>query len=143
MASICAKVNSMQSLLDWSTDLAHFWIEHKYIQVTANDKRSLDQNAAIRVCYEQIHKYRDDMEYIEIERQCKLDYGVPLLRRECVIFNDIFKSLEKRYNYEQLLKIMDKFKVTSDDSFSSVMATEMIDIMRKDNPFIVIEKKGR
>lgn len=130
----------MDALLEWSEKLTYFWLEHKYVQVTANDKRSLDQNAAIRVCYDQIHKYRGDMEYIEIERQCKLDYGVPILRRECIIFNDIFKSLEKRYNYEQLLKIMDKFKITSDDSFSSKMATEMIDIMMKDYPFIIIEK---
>ena len=141
MASIRATLNSEQGAIDWCRDLLKFWLEHKYIQVTANDKRSLDQNGTIRLCYKQIHQYRGDCERIEIERQCKLDYGVPILRRECIVFDDIFKSLEKRYNYEQLLKVMDKFKVTSDDGFSTVMASEMIDIMMKDHPFIVIEKK--
>ena len=143
MASIRGKANSLSALLDWSTELAHFWDEHKYITVTASTTRSLDINATIRLCYKQIEDHRDDMTTKDVERHCKLMYGVPILRNESVVFNHVFGEISKLYSHERLLKIMDTFKITSDDEFTTAMGNKMIECMIQDYPFIVIEKKGK
>ena len=138
MASIRKTLNSEQGAIDWCRELLIFWKENKYIQVTASDKRSLDANAAIRVCYKQIGEHRQDLTVKDVERLCKWTYGVPILRRDCVMHDHIFGQLEKVYDYERLLKIMDAFKVTSD--MSTTQANEMIECMMLDFPFVVIEK---
>lgn len=143
MSSIRGLINSKESWREWCVKTYNFFCENKYCQVTINDKRSLDQNSAIRVLYKQIYDHRGDMTEIEVERQCKLEYGVPLLRNECVVFNDMFTALERRYNYDQLLQIMDKFKVTSDDRFSVVMAEQMITQIMIDHPFANLDRNKK
>lgn len=140
MASIRLTVNSIKSLKDAWWKLKAFWGEHKYINITANDKRSLDQNAAIRVVYRQIVENWEGMTGKDVERHCKLNYGVPILAREDLIFGDIIKRLKRIYNYEQMLKIMDTLQVTSHDSFSTAMAGEFIESLINDFPYIKIEK---
>ena len=61
MASIKGKINSVDSFLEYVDKLKEFWLEHKYINASANDKRSLDQNAAIRICYKQIKENNEGL----------------------------------------------------------------------------------
>lgn len=136
---IRATVNSLKTLLDWSTELANFWIDHRYIQVTASDKRSLDANAAIRVCYKQIQDNSEGWTVKDTERHCKLTYGVPILRRDDVVQNHVFNKTLTGATYEQKLKMMDAFAVTS--IMSTTQANEMIQCMMQDFSFIVIEKQ--
>lgn len=141
MAAIRSTVNSRQRLLDWCTDLVDFWDEHKHIQVTASDKRSLDANAAIRVCYKQIQDHRDDMTAKDVERHCKLTYGVPILSKDDTVQNYVFTKSLSGANYEQKLKMMDCFSVTS--VMNTTQANEMIECMMQDFNFIVIERGQR
>jgi hypothetical protein len=139
MSTIKKTINSQSALTDWCQDLVDFWMDHKYIQVTASDRRSITANAAIRVCYKQIQDCREDMTAKDVERHCKLYYGVPIRRAnnevEEFVYNRVFKGMTE----EQKLKTMDCFSVTS--VMSTAEANEMIECMMQDFPFIVIEPK--
>lgn len=137
MASIRGKINSKESFYKWAEQLVDFWHEHKYIQVTASDKRSLDANSAIRVCYKQIQDHKE-WTVKETERHCKLIYGLPIIRRDDEVQNYVFSQTVDKGNYEQKLKMMDAFAVTS--IMSTTQANEMIECMMQDFSFIVIEK---
>lgn len=140
MASIRATLNSKQAAIDWCREILKFWLEHKYIQVTANDKRSLDQNATIRLCYKQMQQNWEGMTLKDIERHCKLNYAAPLLADNSIVFGDLFKRLKPIYNYEQMLKVMDTLQVTSHDEFSTGLAKEFIAQLMNDFSYISIEK---
>ena len=118
--------------------MCDYFKEHKYIQVTWSDKRSLDANAAIRMCYKQIQQYRDDMTAKDVERMCKLTYGVPILSRDCEMREYVFRKTMEKLNYEQRLKVMDCFTVTSD--MTAKQASEMIECMMQDHGYIVLER---
>jgi len=140
--SIKSKINSDATFEAWVKRLKEYWIENKYINVTANDKRSLDQNAAIRRLYKQMFEYRGDMTAKDVERHCKLTYGVPVLRMNSVVFSYVFKCAvdDKNLNYEQRLKVMDCFQVTSNEEFTTSMAGDMINSMMLDNPYMSLDK---
>jgi len=137
MPSIRGKINSRESLTAWCEKLVDFWCDNKYIQVTATDRRSLDANAAIRVCYKQIQEHREDMTAKDIERHCKLYYGVPIRRKNCKIEDYVYRRVFDGLTEEQKLKTMDCFAVTS--VMSTTEATEMIDCMMQDFSFITLE----
>ena len=139
MTSIRAKINSRESFYAWAEQLIDFWHEHKYIQVTASDKRSIDTNSAIRLCYKQIQQSREGWTAKDTERHCKLTYGVPILRKDDVVQDYVFSKTLSGATYEQKLKMMDAFSVTS--IMNSKQASEMIECMIQDHPFIVIEKQ--
>lgn len=139
MASIRGRVNSLASFYKWAEELIDFWREHKYIQVTASDKRSLDANAAIRVAYKQIQDHKEGWTAKDVERHCKLKYGVPIIRKDDLVQDYVFNRTLSGATYEQQLKMMDAFAVTS--IMSTAQAGEMIECMMQDFNFIVIEKK--
>ena len=56
MDKLEARINSQGALTEYCQRLVDFWLEHKWINITASAKRSLDQNRAIRECYKQIRK---------------------------------------------------------------------------------------
>ena len=137
-----AVINSRQSLLDYCTDLVDFWTANKYINVTASCKRSLSMNRAIRECYKQIRHNNEGWTSKYTERYCKLTYGVPILSEDevdCFVFERVFKGMD----WEQKMKTMDCFSITSKMSPSQAMM--MIDQMIDDHSYIVLEKnkKGR
>lgn len=137
MSQIKQIVNSRQSLLDWGDELAEFWLENKYITVSAHSKRTLDQNAGIRVCYTQIRQRTEDSTPIQIERECKLRYGVPILREDPV-HNYVFTNTIDKLDYERKLKVMDTLCVTS--IMNPSQASLMIKAMKEDHPYISLEK---
>ena len=139
MATLRIKVNSVQAVIDCAAQLRDFWLEHKYVNVTLSDKRSLDANAAIRMCYKQIRQHREDMTAKDVERHCKLYYGVPIRRQNCEVEEFVYARVFKGMTNEQKLKTMDCFSVTSVMTTSE--SNQMIECMMQDFPFIVIEKK--
>lgn len=141
MASLRLTLNSAQSVADGYKQVAEFWKEHRYVNLTVNDRRSLDQNAAIRVAYKQVMDKEGARTGKEIERHFKMNYGAPILAREDVVFGDLFMRLKRIYSYEQMLKVMDTLQITSHKSFSTAMAGEMLESIIDDHPYIVIEKK--
>ena len=137
-----AVINSKQSLLDYCTELVDFWHENKYINIAATAKRSLSQNRAVRECYKQIRQHNEGWTSKYTERYCKLTYGVPILSEDEVdsfVFERVFKGM----TWEQKIKTMDCFSVTS--KMSPAQALMMIDQMIDDHPYIVLtkNKKGR
>ena len=137
MASLRGRINSKESWREWCLQTFDFFWDHKYCQVTISDKRSLDANAAIRVAYKQIQDHKQWTSK-ETERHCKLTYGVPILRRDDEVQNYVFSQTVDKGNYEQKLKMMDAFSVTS--VMSTTQAGEMIECMIQDFSFIVIDK---
>ena len=137
MNKISFTVNSEDSLIKASAELAEFWLENKYITVTVHSKRTLDQNAAIRVCYSQIRQHREDLTPIDVERMCKLQYGVPILRED-PMHDYVFSKAVDHLPYEKQLKVMDCFKVTSD--MTTDQASLMINQILADHPYVSIEK---
>lgn len=129
-------VNSKDKLLEFCEQIVDIWADHKYLTITVSDKRSLDQNAAIRVAYSQIAKHRDDMTLKDVERHCKLNYGVPILQSDPV-HGYVFDSVLAKINHEQQLKVMDCFKITSE--MNTEQAKEFINQLLLDFPFVEIK----
>lgn len=138
MDKIEAKINSRGSLTDFCQLLVDFWVEHKWITITVTAARTLSQNATIRLCYKQIRQHNEGWTPKYIERLCKLTYGVPILSENEVdgwVFNQILPKLD----YEQRLKVMDTFAITS--KMTPTQANLFIIQMIDDFPFIHIERK--
>ena len=139
MASIKIRAKTAGQVSRFMTEAVDMFEEHGFVNLSCSDIRSLPANAAIRLCYKQIQQHSDDTTAVDIERFCKWNYGVPILRRDCEIQEHVFGNLEKKYGYERMIKIMDMFSVTS--SMSTKQSNEMIKQMMIDHPYIIIDDK--
>lgn len=89
---------------------------HKFLRlrVKAGKARSLDQNAISHAWYEQVARELREDDANGVKRQCKLLYGVPLLRAEEPEFRQKYDGLvRERFSYEEKLELMDWLPVTS------------------------------
>ena len=87
-----------------------------YLEVVASNekKRSLDQNAISHTWYTQVSVELREQSVRDVKRECKLLYGVPILRAESEEFRELYDSLVKgRFSYEEKLQMMDLLPVTS------------------------------
>lgn len=92
-------------------------------------KRSLSQNDMIHALYGDISKQIEDQSIVDITRECKLRYGVPILRAEDPSFRKLYDSAIKDHlTYEQKLQAMDILPVTSrmDKEQCSTYITQII-----------------
>lgn len=71
--------------------------------VTKGSKRSLQQNALTFQWYNEIAQQRDDMTVQEVRAECKLVFGVPLLRQENEAFRETYDKILKPLPYETKL----------------------------------------
>lgn len=76
-------------------------------------KRSLDQNALIYGLYGTIAKQLDGESVIDVRRECKLDYGCPILCAGNADFRDLYLAAIRPLDREMQLRAMDWFQVTS------------------------------
>lgn len=84
------------------------------LRIKAGKARSLDQNAISHAWYEQIARELREDEALGVKRECKLLYGVPLLRAEEPEFRQKYDGLvRERFSYEEKLELMDWLPVTS------------------------------
>ena len=137
MDKLEGRINSQGALTEYCQRLVDFWLEHKWINVTANAKRSLDQNRAIRECYKQIRMNNEGWTAKYVERLCKLQYGVPILsehEKHSWVFNQVLPKL----NFEQRLKVMDTFAVTS--IMTPTQSSQFIQSLIDDFTFIRLER---
>lgn len=109
-------VNSAQRLQEILGDIREAWGKHHYLRVTikTGKDRTLDQNAISHAWYEQIaRELREDTpEGVKLE--CKLLFGVPILRAEDEEFREMYDASMKRYlSYEQKVRAMRYLPVTS------------------------------
>ena len=143
MDKLEAKINSRGSLTEFCQRLVDFWAEHKWITVVVYAKRTLDQNRAIRECYKQIRMYNEGWSAKYVERLCKLQYGVSILSDDEVQSWVFSQVLRPELNFEQRLRVMDAFAVTS--IMTPTQANHYIGCIIDDFPQVVLDKnkKGR
>ena len=69
------------------------------------EKRSLSQNDMIHGLYGELAAQIEDQSIVDITRECKLRYGVPILRAEDPSFRKLYDSAIKDHlTYEQKLQ---------------------------------------
>lgn len=92
----------------------------------SGEKRSVDQNSMIYALYQQIAAQVEDQAIIDIRRECKLRYGVPILRAGNENFAAMYnKAFLRTLDYEEKLQAMDFLPVTS--LMTKTQGTEFID----------------
>lgn len=108
-------VNSSESLQRAIGDLRQFWDKHKFLRLkyTSGKKRSLDHNAVSWIWYGQISRELGEDSVDGVHEECKLRFGVPILRAEDADFREIYDASLKHLSYEQKLKAMRYIPVTS------------------------------
>ena len=75
--------------------------------------RNGEQNALSHVFYEQIARETGEGTPLDIKSECKLRYGIPILRAENEDFRVKYDRLIKHLPYETKLELMEWFPVTS------------------------------
>jgi len=84
------------------------------VDIRTGKRRSDCQNSISHSWYEQIARELREQSAHEVKRECKLIFGVPILRAEdedfCIQYDTLIKN---RYTYEEKLQMMDFFPVTS------------------------------
>lgn len=87
-----------------------------YLRVTAtnNRPRSVSQNAIVHAWYQQIADELKEDPAVRVKAQCKLFYGVPILRAEDDEFRQKYDGLIRdRFTVDEKLALMEWFPVTS------------------------------
>lgn len=84
-----------------------------FIVQVVGPKRSLDQNAISHAIYAQVAAQLEDQTVQEVRAECKLRYGVPILRAGSEEFRAQYDKVIKPHDYETKLAIMEWLPVTS------------------------------
>lgn len=108
-------VHSAESLSRVVGEIRAALKEHRWLKVSwsQHKDRSGQQNALSHVWYEQIaHELREDTA-LGVKAECKLHYGVPILRAEDDDFRAAYDAAIKPLTYEQKLAAMRYWPVTS------------------------------
>lgn len=114
MASLT--VNSPLSLHRALSLIGDEYEEHKFlrVQIKTGQDRSLSQNAISHVWYGQVARELREQTAEEVRCECKLRFGVPILRAEDEDFREMYDAAIKHHlSYEQKLKAMQYLPVTS------------------------------
>lgn len=76
-------------------------------------KRTLDQNAISHALYTQIAAQLEDQTVQEVRAECKLRFGIPILRAGNPDFKAMYdKAIRATLDYEEKLKAMEFLPVT-------------------------------
>lgn len=108
-------VNSVESLQAIFGELRDKFDRYKFLRVSikTGQDRSLPQNAITHAWYGQIARELREDDELGWKCYCKLHHGVPILRTEDDEFRDTYDFGVKGLTYEQKLKVMRFFQVTS------------------------------
>lgn len=109
-------INSWESLDRYKNQLNSWFMEHKYLvmhQPQFGKSRTVDQNSMSFELYTRIGKalYGGDTKHARYE--CKLQYGVPILREHDPEFQKLYDEVVRHHEYGTKLKIMGYLPVTS------------------------------
>lgn len=91
------------------------WKQHRYLKIeTRSDKRrSTPQNALSHTFYEQIARELGEDTPEGVKCECKLRFGVPIMRRDDEEFRLAYDAALKGLPYEKKLQAMRLLPVTS------------------------------
>ena len=115
--------HNANALMEW-LELQVSSGETPTLQVMKGD-RSLDQNAMINTLYGDIARQADDLSVLDVRRQCKLHYGIGILKAADPEFAAWYDANIKPMTYEAKLMLMTHLDVTS--KFSKAQASEYLD----------------
>ena len=106
-------VNNQQSLEAFIEHMRFRFEKKGFIRVELFDAaRTLDQNRLTFELYQAISKtlFGGDMEYARSD--CKLRFGVPIMRRDSDSFRDVYDKVIRPHDHETKLKMMTILPVT-------------------------------
>ncbi len=109
-------INSARSLSEAQQRLAEEFNQHRFVRMwtKAGTSRSIDQNSLSHAWYNQISTDLAEQTPEEVKCECKLRFGVPILRAEDPDFAEMYDaSIKHHLSYEQKLKAMRFLPVTS------------------------------
>lgn len=109
-------INSALSLHKAIQHLSEEWEEHKFLRINirSGQDRSLSQNALSHVWYGEVSRRLKEQTPEEVKCECKLRFGVPILRAEDEDFREMYDAAIRRHlTYEQKLRAMRYLPVTS------------------------------
>lgn len=109
-------VNSDDKLSEAIGELRAAYKEHRYVKMTLVEgkHRSLSANAISHVWYAAISKELGEQTPEEVRCECKLRYGVPILRAEDPDFRAMYdRAIKPHLSYEEKLQAMRFLPVTS------------------------------
>ena len=109
-------INSPESLQRFIGMIRQEWGDHKFLRVSVRTgkDRSLDQNAITHVWYEQISRELREDTPEGVKCECKLRFGVPILRATDQEFREMYDAAIKHHlDYDQKLRAMRYLPVTS------------------------------
>ena len=86
--------------------------------------RTHAQNTMIFALYGDIARQSEDKSVLDVRRECKLHYGVPILRASDPVFCEWYDKSIKGLNYEDKLLLMTYMDITS--LFTVEQGTEYI-----------------
>ena len=87
---------------------------HKFVVQVVGPKRSRDQNDLSHALYAQIAGQLDDQTVQEVRAECKLRFGIPILRAGNPDFKRMYdKAIKVTLDYEEKLAAMEFLPVTS------------------------------
>ena len=89
------------------------------------EERTMSQNAMWNALYGQIAGQMEDKSVIEVRRECKLHYGIGILKAGDPAFSDWYDTAIKGLTYEDKLLLMTYMDVTS--LFNKKQGTEYLD----------------
>lgn len=126
-------VNSKQSLEACQLAMASAWEKDKYLRVSwkIGKDRSIDQQALAEVWYRQIaHELGEDTPE-GVKCECKLRFGVGILRSSDEDFRFMWdEKIKHMFTYEQKLSLMVYLPVTS--LFTTEQMKSYLDEVQKD-----------
>jgi len=108
-------VNSEGSLSKLIGDLRELWREHKYLRVSVKTgkDRSLSQNALEHTWFNQIANELREQTALQVKAECKLNYGVPILRAENEEFRTFSNMALRHLTHEQRLEAINFIPISS------------------------------
>lgn len=117
-------LKSSDDLLPWFSDLGKLSFPMT-VSATEGAKRTNPQNRTINMWYEEAAKALGDTTAEDVRAECKLQFGVPILRRDDAAFlldydttfkplpyaqkRDIFKALEPAITSKMLVKQLKEY----------------------------------
>lgn len=115
-------INSFATFRDAISTLWKLWCDHKYIRLkwSTSKNRTLDQNAMWAALYQRISKTMGDGSAADIQAvkaDCKLNLGVPILRRDCERFESGWARYFAKETYAAQLFLMGPNPLFGQDGF--------------------------
>jgi hypothetical protein len=109
-------INSDIALQDAIGELRAQYAQYHYLDVRIKHgrHRGIPINQLSHVWYAQIARELREQTALQVKAECKLYYGVPILRAECEDFRKAYDSrIKNNFTHEQKLIVMESFPVTS------------------------------